>query len=140
MGCYFLFQGIFSIQGWNPQLLCVLHWQVDSLLLCHLGSPCLNDCSWIWDSVFPIFLVVESMDFYKRRALRVSNLCFNCHKLEKWKVALGMLISFLVLLLLLFFKISYTVKSKNKRYLIRRFPYSRSLWSFFKMNTRKSPC
>ena len=26
-------------QGWNPRLLCLLHWQVDSLPLSHLGSP-----------------------------------------------------------------------------------------------------
>ena len=35
MACYFLLQGIFPIQGSNP---CVLHWQGDSLPLCHLGS------------------------------------------------------------------------------------------------------
>ena len=34
-------QGIFLTQGWNPSLLCLLHWQADSLLLCHLviASP-----------------------------------------------------------------------------------------------------
>ena len=35
MGCHFLLQGIFPIQGLN---LCLLHWQVDSLLLSHQGS------------------------------------------------------------------------------------------------------
>ena len=37
--------GIFLDQGWNP---CLLHWQVDSLLLSHRGSPLsffLNKCS-----------------------------------------------------------------------------------------------
>ena len=38
-GCYFLLQGIFPNQGSNPHLLCLLHWQADSLPLCHLGSP-----------------------------------------------------------------------------------------------------
>ena len=33
MGCHTLLQGIFPIQGSNPCLLCLLHWQVDSLLL-----------------------------------------------------------------------------------------------------------
>ena len=33
------FQGIFPIQGLNPRLLSLLHWQVDSLPLSHLGSP-----------------------------------------------------------------------------------------------------
>ena len=36
MGCHFLLQGIFPTQGLNQ---CVLHWQVDSLLLIHRGSP-----------------------------------------------------------------------------------------------------
>ena len=36
VGCHFLLQGIFLTQGSNFHL---LHWQSDSLLLCHLGSP-----------------------------------------------------------------------------------------------------
>ena len=39
MGCPFLLQGIFLIQGLNPILLCLLHWLADSLPLSHLGSP-----------------------------------------------------------------------------------------------------
>ena len=39
VGCHFLFLGIFPTQGSNPCLLCLLHWQVGSLLLCYLGSP-----------------------------------------------------------------------------------------------------
>ena len=38
-GYHFLLQGIFPIQRSNPSLLCLLHWQVDSLPLHHLGSP-----------------------------------------------------------------------------------------------------
>ena len=38
MGCHFLLQGIFSIQGSNLCLLHPLHWQADSLPLGHLGS------------------------------------------------------------------------------------------------------
>ena len=38
-GCHFLLQGIFLTQGSNSCLLRFLHWQADSLLLCHLGSP-----------------------------------------------------------------------------------------------------
>ena len=38
VGCYFLLQGISSTHGLNPRLLHLLHWQVDSLLLSHLGS------------------------------------------------------------------------------------------------------
>ena len=33
LGCHFLLQGIFPIQGLNPYLLCLLYWQADSLLL-----------------------------------------------------------------------------------------------------------
>ena len=35
----FLLQGIFPIQRYTLQLLCLLHWQVDSLPLHHLGNP-----------------------------------------------------------------------------------------------------
>ena len=37
MGCHFLLQGVFLIQGLNLCLLHFLHWQVDSLPLSHLG-------------------------------------------------------------------------------------------------------
>ena len=36
VGCHFLFQGIFQTHGSNPSL---LHWEVNSLPLSHLGSP-----------------------------------------------------------------------------------------------------
>ena len=36
---HFLLQGIFPAQGSNLHLLCLLHWQADSLPLSHLGSP-----------------------------------------------------------------------------------------------------
>ena len=40
VGCHFLrFQGIFPTEGVNPRLLCLLHWQAESLQLHHLGSP-----------------------------------------------------------------------------------------------------
>ena len=35
MGCRFLLQGVFWTQGLNLHLLCLLHWQMDSLLLSH---------------------------------------------------------------------------------------------------------
>ena len=38
-GCHFLLQGIFLTQGSNLLLLCLLHWQEDSVPLSHLGSP-----------------------------------------------------------------------------------------------------
>ena len=39
VGFHFLLQGIFPTGGLNPSLLCLLHWQADSLSLYHLGSP-----------------------------------------------------------------------------------------------------
>ena len=38
VGCHFL-QGISPAQGSNPSLLCLLHWQEDSLPLHHLEAP-----------------------------------------------------------------------------------------------------
>ena len=42
MGCRFLLEGIIPIQGLNPHLLHLLHWQDYSLPLSHLGSPTYN--------------------------------------------------------------------------------------------------
>ena len=39
VGCHALLQGSFPILRLNPHLLCIPHWQVDSLPLNHLGSP-----------------------------------------------------------------------------------------------------
>ena len=39
VGCHFLLQGIFPIQGLNPCLLHLLHWQADTLPLAPLGKP-----------------------------------------------------------------------------------------------------
>ena len=36
--CHFLLQVIFLTQGLNPHLLCLLHWQVDSLPLRHMET------------------------------------------------------------------------------------------------------
>ena len=53
MGCHFLLQGVFPTQGLNLSL---LHWQVDSLLLCHLGSPLLIiGEGLIWKNAFCTF-------------------------------------------------------------------------------------
>ena len=35
VGCHFLLEGVFHTQGSNPHLLCLLHWQADSLPLSH---------------------------------------------------------------------------------------------------------
>ena len=36
---HLILQEIFLTQGWKPHLLCLQHWQADSLPLHHLGSP-----------------------------------------------------------------------------------------------------
>ena len=38
-GCHFLLQRLSLTKGSNLHLLCLLHWQVNSLSLGHLGSP-----------------------------------------------------------------------------------------------------
>ena len=38
-GCHALLQGIFSTQGSNLQILCLLHWQASSLPLSYQGRP-----------------------------------------------------------------------------------------------------
>ena len=46
VGRHLLLQGIFPIQGLNPCLPHLLHWQADSVLLSHWESPLLWDVSW----------------------------------------------------------------------------------------------
>ena len=48
LGCCFLLQGMFQTQGSNPSLLCLLHWQVDSLSLSHVEKPKVKLCSLGW--------------------------------------------------------------------------------------------
>ena len=50
VSCLFLLQEVFMTQRLNP---CLLHWQVGSLLLCHLGSPVLFSRSVVADSLWP---------------------------------------------------------------------------------------
>ena len=44
VGWHTLLQGIFLTQGLNLGLLCLQHWQVGPLSLCHLGSRRLGNC------------------------------------------------------------------------------------------------
>ena len=54
VGCHSLLQGIFLTQGWNPHLLCLLHWQATSLPLSHLGSSVQFSSSVVFDSCDPM--------------------------------------------------------------------------------------
>ena len=51
VSCHFVLQGIFPTQGLNLCLLCLLHWQTDSLPGCHLGVLFNKQLFWV-----PIFL------------------------------------------------------------------------------------
>ena len=55
VGCRFLLQGIFLTEGSNPHLLGLLHWQVDSVPLCHQGSLQLltQQQLYLFSKVFP---------------------------------------------------------------------------------------
>ena len=68
MGCHFLLQGLFLMQGSNS---CLLHWQVDSLPPSHQGSPyrCLvnrNICIIMErSSSFYLILEIKKQSHYK---------------------------------------------------------------------------
>ena len=69
VGCYFLLQGIFSIAGLNPRL---LHWQVDSLLLSHQGSPIyvyvyvyVYVCIYVYVYIYVFSDFFSLIDYYK---------------------------------------------------------------------------
>ena len=52
VGCHFHLQGIFPTQGSNPRPWGLLHWQVDSLPLSHLGSQFIKRLGLIHQPVF----------------------------------------------------------------------------------------
>ena len=62
--CHFLLQGIILTQRLNSYLLCPLHWQVDSLVLCHQGSPTILYLFFIF-----IDINVEECSHWKRKKL-----------------------------------------------------------------------
>ena len=64
MGGNFLLQGIFLTQGSNLSLLHLLHWQVDSLSLSHLGS--LDDPLGPFKSMRTLFLKAHTGTFQTR--------------------------------------------------------------------------
>ena len=70
-GLHFLLQGVFPTQGWNPR---ILHWQVDSLLLSHLGRPMVRytGIDFYWK-----FLIIRYIYFlsYNFSHNNISHLC-----------------------------------------------------------------
>ena len=75
--CHFLLQGILRTQGSNPRL---LHWQADSLLLCHLGSPC------IWYIIYfsQFYQVGPHGLILQVRKLRLQEWLAESHSASKW--------------------------------------------------------
>ena len=62
VGCHFLLQGIFPLQGFKPHLLSLLHWQDDSLPSKPLGNPMkLLNCLFFLNS-FNRLLGLEQVD------------------------------------------------------------------------------
>ena len=57
MGCHFLLQWIFLMQGSNLRLLHLLHWQVDSLTTVPLGQPTTHKVTYK-------FLTMECKEYY----------------------------------------------------------------------------
>ena len=72
VGCHFLLQGLFPIQGSN---LCLPHWQADSLPFCHLGSPIM----WMVETKRQLNDIVKVLEKKKRKE--------NCWPkvLDQWK-------------------------------------------------------
>ena len=75
VGFHFLLQGIFPIQGLNPCLLHLLHWQADSLPLSHLRSPLLY-IQWLKITQMHYFTVLIKSSKTKVSAECDPTVCF----------------------------------------------------------------
>ena len=83
-GCHALLQGIFPTQKLNP---CLLHWQEDSLPLCHQGSP----IGWIM-APKDIHALIPKTHNYKLSLYMVEGIVQMWHSdeeiiLDYWRVA-----------------------------------------------------
>ena len=97
-GWHFLLQGLLLTQGLNPHL---LHWQVDSSPLSHLGSPTattaslyLQDCVWVLyacaqQQTFIEYLLCQALSrtpyIYYHPHKNVGDRCHNFLHLEMRK-------------------------------------------------------
>ena len=87
VGCHFLVQGIFPTQGSNQ---CLLHWQMDSLLLRHLGGPkrlltSLFSNYIYWEAEFPSHLATKAIQCNRlnTKVMRISmNKCISINKTQ----------------------------------------------------------
>ena len=72
--CHFLLQGIFPTQGLSPHLWCLLHYQVDSLPLSHLGilTSCLQN-EWMDESINEQMTVLPNAQHSSLQILKLRN-------------------------------------------------------------------
>ena len=95
--CHFLFQGIFSTQGANPHLLCLLPWQAGSLLLAPPGKPYASYTSLVF--VFFFFQFIMLFQFLcnvvslLRLILRLIRSFYNVALQVSFKVLFSILFS-----------------------------------------------
>ena len=81
VSCHFLLQGIFPTEGLNP---CLLHWQVDSLLLSHQKIECqMNFISPLTPQsshshIFPKFLMRTVMEMANHRVIQIDLFLLQC--------------------------------------------------------------
>ena len=68
VGCHFLLQGIFLTQGSNLHLLCLWHWQADSLPLAPPGKPWEKNTAPLNSSFVCFSLLVIFSQLYWRRS------------------------------------------------------------------------
>ena len=60
VGCFVILQEIFSTQGLNPHLLCLLHWQASSLPLVLPGKPLLKSTAEKKKIPFKMLLLIDN--------------------------------------------------------------------------------
>ena len=87
--CHFLLWRVFLTQGSNLWLLCLLHWQADSLLLIHLGfqeiislSCFLSIDLYVWFIVFFMFSVFIDYIFSRILLSYMQIKCLFCHEID----------------------------------------------------------
>ena len=87
VGCHALLQGIFPAQGLNPCLLCLLHWQMDSLPLAPPGKPMLLTVGCVYCPSF-ISLPLDPTLFHKKSEKEelkdLIKVKTEVHKTEIW--------------------------------------------------------
>ena len=77
MGYHFLLKGIFPMQRSNSHLLWLLHWQVDSISLSHLGSLRKLDTHMQMNEVGYLHRTIRAYNLQGKKNLLKDILCQN---------------------------------------------------------------